>query len=232
MINENVTNVLQQITGITNSVVLKYPTTIVNAASGDIIVKLNISKLDSEEFEDIGIWDLSEFLSAFKLFSGERNVSVDNKVLTISHDKRQTNLISTEISMLESFNKEEKTFTSTESVPTVAEFTLSIEDMKGIKQASGVFKDLSELTVTSQDGSVNLSLGANARFNRKSNGYSVEIDAETSKEFTLNIPTENFNKLPNSDYTVRVKYNSTRDAYRLMLESNDIDMTVLIAVNK
>ena len=66
-------------------------------------------------------------------------------------------------------------------------------------------------------------LGATNRFGARSNTYSVVKDAETTKEFEIKIPVENFKVLPNSHYEVQVKYNSKRDSYRILMINKSLD---------
>ena len=82
--------------------------------------------------------------------------------------------------------------------------------------ATGVFKDLSEVLFTSQDGDIIVSLGATNKFNAKSNKFSVTKNANTTKEFEIKIPVDNFKMLPASEYTVAVKYNSSKKSYTLL----------------
>ena len=81
MLNANTINVLSAMNSITNSVILNYPTTILNNSAGDVIVKLNLESLDSDPIPEIGIYNLSEFISTFKLFE-EYDCSIDGNVIT------------------------------------------------------------------------------------------------------------------------------------------------------
>ena len=231
MINKNVTNVLKQLNGITNTVVLKYPHTIVNSPAGDVVAWVDISKLDSDEFQDIGIYNLGEFLSSFKLFD-ERTVHIENNTIEITSNNKAISLLSTNINLLDEFNKDESVFTKTEEVPTVCSFILTDSDMSQIKQASGIFKDLSDISIKSQDHVVEMSLCASNNFNAKSNKFKINLAADCTKEFEVKIPTENFNYLPVGNYNIQVKYNSSRDAYRVILFSNDLDLKIILAVKK
>ena len=232
MINQNVITALQSINPITNTVVLKYPTTVVNSSAGDIIAKIDISELDSEQFDDLGVFDLGEFLNVFKLFGEDRSVKVQDKNIIIEEGTTSVNYISTNISLLDAFNKKPDMFEKTEAVPTAAEFNLTEDVIKQIKQASGVFKDLTEVIVESKDGEIKVTLGSTNSFNAKSNGFSIVVPAETSKEFTIKVPSENFNTIPVSNYNFLVKYNSAKDAYRIILKNTEINMDILLAVKK
>jgi len=231
MINKNVVTVLQTLNNITNSVIFKYPTTILNNVAGDIVVKLDMKKLDPDEFPTFGIYNLNEFLNIFKLFN-DYNTNLIENVINVSDGKSSVQYLTTNINILENYNKNEAIFTSTESVPSVATFDLSKEALKGIKAASGIFKDLDDIVVTSQDGDVFVTLGSVNNFNAKSNSFSTKLEATTSKEFVIKIPSDNFNSIPLSNYVVEVKYNESRDAYRVLLKSTEISMQILLAVKK
>ena len=233
MLNKNVTNVLQEVQKITNSIILKYPQTIANSAAGDILISMNISALDSEEFEDIGIYNLSEFLNTFKLFDENRKVSINESVIFVSDDNTKVEYISNNINLLKEFDKPASIFETTEAVPKVAEFALTSKDISKVNQASKVFADLEDVQITSKDGEIQVSLSASNKFNAQSNKFSLQKEAQTSKEFTVAIPVENFNNLPSSDYTVEVKYNSSKNAYRVLFTSTELDdFKVLMNVKK
>lgn len=224
MFNKNVTDVLSQINGVTNSIILKYPQTVAVSESQDLLVLVDLSALDSDSFPEIGLKDsLSDFLNLFKLFPENREVQIEGNSINITSGTLSSSYIMDNVALMDAYNKTPEQFEKTEAVPSVATFDLGVEDIKNIKSATGVFKDLSEVLFTSQDGDMKVSLGATNKFNAKSNTFSVTKQASTSKEFEIKIPVENFKILPVSDYTVEVKYNSTRDSYRIMLLNKSLD---------
>lgn len=232
MLNPNTINVLSAMNSITNSVILNYPTTILNNSAGDVVVRLNMESLDSDPIPEIGIYNLSEFISTFKLFT-EYECGITENVINISNGDSALQYLTTNTSVLENFNKKEDLFTKTESVATVSEFTLTNDDVKTIKQAAGVFKDLSDIIIESKDGDIVVKLGSTNNFNAKSNSFSIKkVGVNSAKEFIVKIPAENFNSLPASDYTFEIKYNEAKDAYRLLLTSTEIDIKVLMAIKK
>jgi len=232
MLNKNTINILSAMNSITNSAILKYPTTILNNSAGDVVVSLNMETLDSDPIPEIGIYNLSEFINTFKLFD-EYECNITDNVINITSEDSAIQYLTTNTSVLENFNKKEDLFTTTESVGTVSSFTLTNADVKRIKQAAGVFKDLTDIIVEAKDGDVIVKLGSTNNFNAKSNSFSIKkIGVNSSKEFTVKIPAENFNALPASDYTFEVKYNEQRDAYRLLMKSTEIDMKILMAIKK
>jgi len=224
MFNNKVIDVLTQINGVTNSVILKYPQTVAVSESQDMMINVDFTNIDSDEFPNLGLKDsLGDLLSLFKLFGDDREVVFNENTIEITSGANTSSYITDSLALMDAYDKDPAQFTKTEEVPSVATFDLNVDDIKNIKSATGVFKDLSEVIFTSQDGDVTVSLGSTNKFNAKSNTYSVRKPASTSKEFEIKIPVDNFKALPQSEYTVEVKYNSSRDSYRILMLNKSID---------
>jgi len=223
MFNKDVINVLTQINGIADSVILKHPITVAKSESDDMIVACDISKLDADQFPDMGIMDLGGFLNIFKLFPDDADCDISGNTINISSGATSSTYITDLIALMDAFDIDSSRFDKTEAVPSVATFDITSDDIKKIKSASGVFKDLDEVIFESKDGDVIVSLGSTGKFNAKSNTFAITKPAQTSKEFNIHLAAENFKKLPVSDYQVQVKYNSSKDAYRVMLFNKSLD---------
>lgn len=233
MLNKNVINMLQSLNGITNSGILKYPTTILNNSAGDVVVKVNLESLDPESFDNIGIYNLSEFISIFKLFGSDYTCNISDGIINVTSGNNSVQYLTTNLAVLENHDKDEKIFSSTESVPTICSVKLTIEDLKTIKSASSVFKELTDIVFISKDNDLTIKLGSTNNFNANSNSFSVKKpNVDGTKEFTVKIPADNFNALPLGEYTLEFKYNEQRDAYRVIIKSTEVDITVLMAVKK
>lgn len=221
MFSQKTLDVLQQINSITNSVILNYPVTVAVAETGDIQVHFDISELDDTEFPKLGLMDsLGEFLQLFKLFSEDRLVDVKDNTISVKSGRSASTFITSNLVLMDAFDRDAEQFTRTEEAPSAAVFDIDSDDMKQIKSASGIFRDLTEVIIISKDGEVEISLGATNKFGARSNTYSVikdPADPENTKEFEIKIPVENFKVLPNSDYEIQVKYNSKRDSYRILM---------------
>lgn len=233
MFNSKVIDVLGQINGITNSIILKYPLTVGLSESQDMLFLIDISELDSDEFSEIPLKNsLNELLSLFKLFPEDKCVKIEGSSICVESNSLSSSFIMDNIALMDAHNRDSKQFEVTEQVPSVASFELTADEIKSLKSASGVFKDLSEIIFKSQDGEIKISLGATNKFNAKSNTFSLTKTAVTSKEFEIKIPVENFKMLPLSEYTFDVKYNSAKDSYRLFLKNNSLKCFKLIMTVK
>ena len=232
MFNKNLTDVLQQVNAVTNSIILKYPSTVAVSESQDIQILIDITSLDNDQFPDIGLNNsLSDFLSLFKLFTEAREVQIDANTINVSESSTTSSYIMDNVALMDAYDKSPDQFTKTEAVPSVATFDLTSGDIKNLKSASGVFKDLSEILIKSQDNDIKIALGSTNKFNAKSNTFSIQKSAVTTKEFEIKIPVDNFKMLPVSDYTVDVKYNSTRDSYRILMTNKSLEgFKILLSV--
>lgn len=124
-------------------------------------------------------------------------------------------------------------FDKTEQVPTVCSIDLTVDDIKKLKSATSVFKDLSEIIFRSRDNEVSLCLGNTNKFNARDNSYSITKDTQSSKEFEVKIPVDNFKRIPESEYTLEIKYNEARDAYRLLLKNKTLSgLKIIMSVIK
>lgn len=221
--NKQLVQTLSQINNITNTLILKYPITVATSEAKDIYVHLDVSEIDSNEFPDIGLNDnLNNYLNLFKLFDDDRTVNYNGDTVEIISNKIKSSYISDNVALMQAYDISPEQFDKTEQVPTVCSIDLTVDDIKKLKSATLVFKDLSEIIFRSRDNEVTMSLGATNKFNARDNSYSITKDTQASKEFEVKIPVDNFKKIPESDYTLEIKYNESRDAYRLLLKNKTL----------
>lgn len=230
MINKNVQQVLKSLNSITNSGIIKYPRTVLVSDAQDIMVDINISELDSDSFEPIHLMDkMSEFLNLLSMFE-DPEIELTEKEMNIKEGSKRSSFLFDNPVLMGIYNKDSVQFDRTEEVPDVAVFDLTVEDFKDINKATSVFKDLEEIIIKAQDSDTEIILGSTNSFNARSNTYSIEKPGTSSKEFEVKVPVQNFKMLPVSNYKFLVKYNSARDAYRILLKNDDIDLRILMSV--
>ena len=232
--NKDLTNVLSQLNSITNTVILKHPITIAASEAKDIYVHLDVSQIDSNEFPNIGLNNnLNSYLNLFKLFDDKRTVNYNKDTIEIISDKISSSYITDNVALMEAYDINPDQFQKTEEVPTVCSIELSVEDIKNLKSATSVFKDLSEIIIKCQDSEVSLSLGATNKFNARDNSYKIKKDSTSTKDFEIKVPVENFKKIPESEYTFEVKYNESRDAYRILMKNKSLSgLKIIMSVIK
>lgn len=230
MLNKQTQKVLKELNTITNSGIISYPETVLVSEQQDIMVRVNLGALDSEEFPKIHLMNnISEFLSLMSMFD-EPKVDINEKEIKLTENGKNSTFLFDNPVLMQSFDKDTEQFERTKEVPDVSVFTLSPEDFKDISKASGVFKDLEEVIIRAQDGDTELVLGNTSSFNARSNTYSIDKPQTSTKEFEVKIPIQNFKMLPVSEYTVHVKYNQARDAHRVFLKNDTINLEIIMSV--
>lgn len=221
--------ILKEIQNITNSVILRYPETVAISDSKDVVMRIDFKGLGEEEFPEIPLMEsLDSFTALLGLFTPEREVTFEGSEIFVSEGSLKSSFITDNVKLMDEFDKSPQQFEITREVPDVAIFELSIEDIKKIRQGSGVFKDLSDIIVSCVDGDVSLSLGATSKFNARSNTFSKLYEGKGSTDFSVAIPVNNFKSIPLSNYNFMVKYNSAKNAYRILLECSTMDANLEI----
>lgn len=232
--NKELTNTLSQLNTITNTVILKHPVTVAASEAKDIYVHLDVSQIDSNSFPNIGLNNnLNNYLNLFKLFDDTRTISYNGDTIEISSGEITSSYITDNVALMEAYDISPEQFQKTEEVPTVCSIDLTVDDIKKLKSATGVFKDLSEIIIKCQDSEVSISLGATNKFNARDNSYKIRKNTTATKDFEIKIPVENFKKIPESEYAFEVKYNETRDAYRILMKNKALSgLKIIMSVIK
>lgn len=226
MFSKDFLNVLSSLNSFTDKGVLKYPITTLNSPAQDVYININVDKLGCQEFQELGIYELSKTLKMFGLFENPEVKRVDNTIqLQTTTDSSVITLC--DLELLNEHNQTSQVIETLEKFPTIAEFELNTEALKTLKSAAGILSELNALKITGKDSNTTLELCFHNRFNSTSNSYKKEFLGTSSKDFELKIGIENFSKLPVIDYKVKVKYNEAKDAYRVIFETEFF--TILIS---
>lgn len=223
--NKQFINVLKRLNPITDKVILKYPITTISSAAGDIIANIDVTKLDVHEFEEIGIYELSKLISLLDLF-GDYEIEKDNNTLKVTSRTNSAVFTLADIMLLEDYNKPSSIIERTETFDCVSEFRLSSEELIKFKKASGIFDNLNSISFESIDNNITIKLEMSNRFDMSNNSYKCELLNVSNKNFKINLDINNFTKLPNKDYNVRVRYNSEKDAYRIIFDGEDFKCVI------
>lgn len=150
-----------------------------------------------EEFpQEMGIYDLHEFLGTLGLFQ-KPVLKFDEKNMVINEDgvSTKTKYYFSDPSVLVSPTKDIK------MPPVDVSFTLTQTDLSKVKKASAVMQ-LPDITVTAKSGG-DIFLTAVDSKNSTSNDYSVKVGDNAPADFTFHFKAENF-KVIDGDYDVEI----------------------------
>lgn len=218
MLNSNTRQVLAQLGAINNSMIISHPVTTVIMGK-NIQAFLDVSKLGEEEFNEIGVFNISEFNSVINVIDNP-TITNDAGTLTISNDKASIKYGTTSIDIIESECRGNPDLLERiKSNTNVTSFSIGVKDLDKIKKMSGLLKDLSDLNITSSDEGVTLKVTSKEK---SSNNYSINLDGEVSENVDMTLVMDVVNKLPASDFNVTI-FKSVKGSLVSVWDSVNVD---------
>lgn len=215
MFSKEFLNALHKVNGYGDKIILKYPQTVLNSPSNDVVVLIDAQSLGCGEFEDTGIYELSKFINMLGIFENAE-VRRDENLLKIHSQTETAAFTLCGLDLLESHNLNPQLIAGLDKFPSVAEFTLSSQDIATIKKASSILNELNALEIKGLNSNTDVSLSLHNKFNVSSNEYTKTFLGTSNADFAIKLGVENIQKLPQLDYDVKVKYNAEKDAYRVI----------------
>lgn len=226
MFSKEFTNVLQKLNGYSDKVILKYPQTVLNSDASDVIALVDAQALGCEEFPDSGIYELSKFNNMISLFENAE-VSREDNLLKIKKLTESAVFTLCDLDLLSSHNLAPEYITGLDNFPSVAEFEMKSQDLQLIKKASSILNELNALNIKGLNGNTEVSLGLHNRFNSSTNSFEKDYLGTSTEDFAIKLGIENIQKLPAVDYTVKVKYNAEKDAYRVIFVNPQFTILIM-----
>lgn len=226
MLNNETIKFLKGINSITNSIALQYPITVGRTESADIAYMFDLSKLDTDGFDDsLGIYNLSSFLNVFSLFNDSREITLTDNIISVSDENTTANYLLSDLDILSPFAFKKEQFIKNDEFPTVLELKLTSNDLKKIKNASSVFDDLDTVMI-SCDENTTFSLTKVGEFKLSTNSFRFTKPEKSTKNFKISLSLNTISKIPVVDYTLVVKYNAERNSYRVILNSENLTLVL------
>ncbi len=226
ILKQDTRDILRSLTPISDKFIIQTPKTVITDEFKQLICAIDLEKLGEDIKEPIGISEMSQFLNAVELVQ-DPEITVDSGVINIKNDKSTVKYLSSDLKSMQ--KTEYKIIESTKKVNDILNFELTKDLLDTIRKTVGVFKTFDTLYINKKEDSLEISLGIDSSFNANSNDFSVRIDEYQGEgEFQIKIPVQGFLKIPNVDYTLEVKYNKEKDAYRVFLHNSVIEVVMSI----
>jgi len=218
MINADTRNLLKQLKTVNNQMILANDTYGCNEFKS-ILFKANLGLVDDIP-EEFGIFDMTNFVSALELLEDpEVTFNPETKVITAKDGNSTLQFLTSTPDSLDNVQINPKLISSTVAADSVFECQITEDHLKQVKKAQGVFKNFDTLWIDNTNGA-EMKLGTKNSFSKSNNAFSIKLtDDINTKEFSISLPLESLMVLPDMDYTLRVKYNEERDAYRVVLDN-------------
>ncbi len=220
MLNKDTRALMKSMLAINNSMIVESVTYGKDEFSS-ILYKMNLKELEQEPITPFGIFDTASFLSALDLLE-EPTVELAGNIVTASDVNSTLKFVTSDISSLEDIQVKPSVIDSTVKVNSILEFNFGSSAISKLKRASATFKTFDSLFIVKDKNGVHLKMGTKDSFSKSNNSFSMKIDpdVDTGKDFEVVLPLESILKIPNMDFTLKVKYNQERDAYRVVLENS------------
>jgi hypothetical protein len=203
MLNKNVLSIVQQVQGISNSAVISYPIMGIRDFDNSVSAQVDLSKFDKDSFEEFALYDkLSEFLNVIDLVENPE-ISQNSMVINIGNDNTNITYKTSTLDSVERFRASPDRFDRVKAVAADFTFVLSVDDMKRIRKASGVLKDLDQVSLSSSNGQISVSVD-NAELG---NAYKTKVPGNVVKDNSSSLSIDNFKRLPLGDYEVSLHDN-------------------------
>lgn len=218
MINKDTRAILKSLISVNNSMIIE-PTMHGADEFRSVLYRANLSELE-DDIQEFGIFDTTAFLSSLDLLD-EPVISLEGNMISASDANSTLKFVTSDVSALEDIVVKPAIIDSTLKANSVMEFTLTAELLGRLKKASGVFKTFDTLFIVKNDESTQLKMGSKDSFSKSNNSFAINVEPtlDEGKTFELPLPLESLLKVPAMDYTLQVKYNEAKDAYRVVLEN-------------
>lgn len=206
-LNKNLFNIITQYRDISDSVIISYPITGIKSPAGSIVAFVDLREFGIEEFEEFGLIKVKDVVDIINIFDKEAELTIENLVINIANSVDTFKYISTEIGVLEeTYRTSIAMLEKTKQAECAIEFKLTSQELTRIKKLSS-FGKAEHLII--KDGGGKVVLSTEQPDQKNSNGLSV-----TPSEGNVFVPAtkisigiDNFKKLPDDEYKVKVAKN-------------------------
>ena len=229
MLNTESIEVLKSVNKITNSAIISYPVTTITNDRRDIFGNVDFSKLTDKSWKEFGIMDLSSFLGSLSVLE-EPTITQEDIYIKAKDNISSIEFVTSFPSTLGDFTADPEIIVSTSAANSTVEIPIDVDTITKIRKGAQVFKNLKDLFIIKEGDKIYLKTGNKETFSSANNSFTINLQPSlnTGKDFEIVIAIENFLNLPLMDFTMKIKYNPTRDENRLIVE-NEIFSFLLIS---
>ena len=220
MLNKKTQTMLSELSAISTAVVLKYPVTGIQDSSKLMQAFINLEEFGEESFEDLGFFNLPEFLSVINVVD-DAKITVTDGIVDISNDSMNIKYHTAKTDLLdETYSVNPIVLEKIAQAQEVGAFTLDVGTMDKLKKTSQLMK-LNNLVVNGDGAEIQLEITDVKT--KSSNNFKIGVDSGTASEvFNITLRMDLLRNLPVSDYTVSVVKNPKTGSFITLFTSLDI----------
>lgn len=230
ILNEKTLKILQSLNNINNSVIMSYPVVCVKDGKS-VQAYFNLENLGETQFEEFGIYGVSDFLSAVALIE-DPNIELIDKVLHISNNKSKVVFNTANTILLEELCRGDSDLLNRiKQNESIGKFTLTNEVFKQLRIASNALKNLPNLEVSGEKGKNELTLTIKAN-EKASNSYVTSVEGEANEDFSLLVNLTLLKKIPNGDYDIEIFKSKKTGSKVLVFKSVNVSgLEIILSVS-
>lgn len=229
MLNKDTLQILQSITGITNSAIISYPETVIQNYNKDVVGIIDFSQREDEGWEEFGIFDLSNFLGALSVLE-DPDIRLENEYIIATDKDSEIRFVTSYPSVLSDFTTNPSKVTTTLQADSVVEVEISTDTINRIRKGANVFKTLKDLFFIKEGDKFYIKTGNKKKFESQENSYSITLEPEVLRgdDFEIAIPIDNFLSLPLINFKLFIKEKNGQ--YRVALTNNIFKFVLSIII--
>ncbi len=231
MLNKNTRKVLKELNTIGDSAIIRYPYTSIIQLDRALISFIDLEALGEDEFDEFGIYFLSEFLSLIDLYEDGDIKRTDN-VIELSNSTSTQKYHTTDLEIMKMFDMPSEVLGKLIASEVELNFELKAEQLDRIKKVASLLK-LKTFIIDAQNDKINIvacNLSENDTYMQESvneiPGGNINVD--TKVVFDI----QNILKIPSTDFNIRIIKNEKTGNYISVWESEQDPVTIIVAIKK
>ncbi len=231
MLNKETRKALKDLSTIGDSAIIRWPFTSIIQLDRALISFIDLEKLGEKEFDEFGIYFLSEFLSLIDLYE-DGEIKRTGNIVELSNNNSTQKYQTTDLDIMNIFDMPSAVLGKLLASDIEVSFDLSSEQLDRIKKVASLLK-LKTFIIDAKADNVNL-VACNLSEN---DAYMQESISEVPGG-TINVDTkvvfdiQNILKIPSANFKIRVIKNEKTGNYISLWESEDAPVTIIVAIKK
>ena len=231
MLNKETRKAIKSLLTIGDSAIIRYPYTSVMQLDKTLISFIDLEALGETEFEEFGVYFLSEFLSLVDLYE-DGEITREGRLIELKNSTSTQKYQTTELDVMKIFDMPSVILDKMLQSDVEVSFNLGSEQLDRIKKVASLLK-LKSLIIDSHDEDLKLiacNLSENNTYMQESTNIvpATEVNSKVKIVYDL----QNILKLPSIDFKVRIIQNKETGNYISIWEADEQPIKIIVAVQK
>ena len=231
MLNSKTRKIFKDLGSIGNSAIIRYPLTPIIQLDRALISFIDLEALGEEQFEEFGIYHLSEFLSLVDLYEGGE-IKRNGNVIELKNESSSQKYKTSDLDVLEIFDMPSAVLEKIQETTPEVTFTLTSDRLDKVKKVSSLLS-LKSFIIEAQGDELNLvacELSENGAYMNEAvhNISGAEVTNDTKVVFDM----ANILKIPSIDFEVSIIKNQKTGNYISLWKAIDEPISIIATVQR